>query len=230
MNQYAARCPNWQRNCVNATPPPAQVSSDSPTDCIPLIIPQWWKKKPILTLFKKNLIPKATVRAAMLSSQFWRKGWDWKLVLRTGNIFSPHAMYNFVISFCGPWFPHDVSLCCRGTAVTVATASVPDAVLLRSWDPAWGQRVRKRKHVYNHNFAQTDWWWSLLPSLTVSFSAPEAQRETVFVCAACNSSLIKLQWGGMLDLSRSSQQEFIHCSPSWAISLKPKPTCLGFSW
>lgn len=25
------------------------------------------------------------------------------------------------------------------------------------------------------------------------FVAPEAQRETVFVCAACNSSLIKLQ-------------------------------------
>lgn len=25
-NQYAARCPSWQRNCVNATPPPAQVS------------------------------------------------------------------------------------------------------------------------------------------------------------------------------------------------------------
>lgn len=24
-NQSAARCPNWQRNCVNATPPPAQV-------------------------------------------------------------------------------------------------------------------------------------------------------------------------------------------------------------
>lgn len=28
-------------------------------------------------------------------------------------------------------------------------------------------------------------------------TAPEAQRETVFVCAACNSSLVKLQWDGM---------------------------------
>lgn len=25
-NPYAAKCPNWQRNCVNATLPPAQVS------------------------------------------------------------------------------------------------------------------------------------------------------------------------------------------------------------
>lgn len=25
-NQYAARCPSWPRNCVNATRPPAQVS------------------------------------------------------------------------------------------------------------------------------------------------------------------------------------------------------------
>lgn len=40
-----------------------------------------------------------------------------------------------------------------------------------------------------------DWWPHCL--FSVSSSAPEAQRETVFVCAACNSSLVKLQWDGM---------------------------------
>lgn len=30
-------------------------------------------------------------------------------------------------------------------------------------------------------------------SCSFLFLAPEAQRETVFVCAACNSALIKLQ-------------------------------------
>lgn len=69
-NRYAAKCPNWQRNCVNVTPPPAQ----------------------------------ATVLAAMPSSQCWRKG---------------------------------------GTAVTVATAFVPDAALSKCWDLAWEQQLQR---------------------------------------------------------------------------------------
>lgn len=58
--------------------------------------------------------------------------------------------------------------------------------------------------------------------IIVSSSAPEAQRETVFVCAACNSSLIKLQWDGMWISSPSGQLEVIHCSTPSSKLLKPE--------
>lgn len=63
-----------------------------------------------------------------------------------------------------------------------------------------------------------------LLSYSLIVSAPEAQRETVFVCAACNSSLIKLQWDGIPSLlSPSGQQEVIHCLPP-----SPAPSYPGF--
>lgn len=54
------------------------------------------------------------------------------------------SSFNFVILFFWPKFQHDVSYCYRGTAVTVATASVHDAAASRCSDLAWVQQVRQK--------------------------------------------------------------------------------------
>lgn len=80
-------------------------------------------------------------------------------------------------------------------------------------------------HIITPLFSEC-WSYSII---IVSFSAPEAQRETVFVCAACNSSLIKLQWDGKSVLSLSGQREVINCSPpSPSPSYWSPHTCLHF--
>lgn len=82
---------------------------------------------------------------------------------------------------------------CRETAVTVVTASVHDAVPTKYWDHAWGRQVRKENCAHSYENKQS--FSSSVLNFSFFFSlAPEAQRETVFVCAACNSFLIKLQW------------------------------------
>lgn len=50
-------------------------------------------------------------------------------------------MFNFV--FYWHKLQGDVSIYYRGTAVTVATASVPDAAPSKCWDHAWAQQVRR---------------------------------------------------------------------------------------
>ncbi len=166
-NQYAAKCRNWQRNCVNATPPPAQVSLLWLIRCFTssyyisvmkeesfwvscLSSEQMHFILYFILFISLSSSLKATVLAATLCSQCWRKGWDWKLVTRTGDIFRHHMIiFNFVLLFYWRKLQHNVSLCYRGTAVTVATASVPDAVPSRCWDLAWGQQVRRERLFKN---------------------------------------------------------------------------------
>lgn len=98
--------------------------------------------------------------------------------------------------------------------------------VLRSCMGATGER---QGGVYLHVFTKFAWLpyrvtaatyfpVSLTPafifslSLLVSPLAPEAQRETVFVCAACNSSLIKLQWNGVTSVHLISQWPVGGCS------------------
>lgn len=64
-----------------------------------------------------------------------------------------------------------------------------------------------------HNVGLTHLFLDSRSYSLIVVAAPEAQRETVFVCAACNSSLIKLHWNGMSLLSPSGQLEVIHCPP-----------------
>lgn len=104
-NQYAARCPSWQRNCVNATPLPAQVSLLWISHFFPLLIPSRCWKSVFEVSLTSHLIPfvsyfcfslKATVRAAAPCSQCWRKGWAWQHVFWV--IFRWHVMF---MSFTG---------------------------------------------------------------------------------------------------------------------------------
>lgn len=166
------------------------------------------------------------------------------------------SSFNFVILSFWHKLQHDVSSCCRGTAVTVATASVHDAVPSRCWDLAWVQQVRQKtevetiglfwhfifRHIDNvcvtvpswriilplSSYTSVLWSYSFFFLFIVSFAAPEAQRETVFVCAACNSSLIKLQWDGMSVFSPSDHWEVSHFSPRGPLPSNWNPnTCLG---
>lgn len=90
-----------------------------------------------------------------------------------------------------------MSLCCRETAVTVATASVHDAVHTKYPDRTWGRQVRKEIYTQScenkQSFSTSVVNFSPFLCFFFFFLAPEAQRETVFVCAACSSSLTKPQ-------------------------------------
>lgn len=62
--------------------------------------------------------------------------------------------------------------------------------VLRSCMGATGEHGTLHTASYGNNQSLSNFVVNFPPF----FVAPEAQRETVFVCAACNSSLIKLQW------------------------------------
>lgn len=72
--------------------------------------------------------------------------------------------------------------------------------------------LKKRRNCSNcgNSFCSRCCSFKVLRSF-MGATAPEAQRETVFVCSACNISLIKWQWD--LVFSSSGQWQVIHCVP-----------------
>lgn len=150
-NQYAAKCPNWRRDCGNGTPPPAQVGLLWLIHSLLWFFLLHFRDERRISLLALNLSDSFYFHLSVYGcfSCLHRQLFELQRCLlgaeekgKTCDIIGDKFSLQLVF-FIGSLSFFDVSRCCRGTAVTVATASVRDAVPSRCWDLAWVQQVQQ---------------------------------------------------------------------------------------